>query len=352
MVTAALVLTLQLVLDAGVLVSGEVRYFPGSYFNDVARDRLQRRAMVRWPGPSGLMQRWREGQLNENQQMALLLGAAAHHDALLLDVYREAVLSDSPRLRQAGAYGYRDLIGDALPNVERGVDDDSATRLAAEIEAVRATLRFHSMVGMWLHAALQAEQRSLPGYHGIVQRRPSDTCFRAVDRLVGPEDLETLVRAYRASEDLASRIPLLRLIEALTLNQFVSLPIGERRGWGTQVYVDGLYLLDQWLLEWAHTRCDLDYERVASASLGNMGATGVDPSHPEACAVWGMLLSQGDPRWWAIAARRLYECGGPWEELSILQASSKETRSGRDRLMNWFGLSVIAPRRSEETAPD
>jgi hypothetical protein len=348
-VTIVQLLMLQLVLAAGVLNSGEVRYFPGSYFDDVARDRLQQRAMVRWPGPSELRLLWHEGGLNENQRIALLLGAAAQHDGSLLELYREAVLSDSQRLRQAGAYGYRDLIGDQPPNVMRGVDDDAAQRLVGEIDAVQSTLRFHSMVEMWLQAALHDEQRTMPGYRGILHRRPSDACFRSVDRVMGPEDLEVLIRAYRISEDTSNRIPLLKLIEALTLNQFLVMPLGDRKGWGSEVYKDGLDLLDEWIDEWVDRRCDLDYGRVVSASLVKMGAVGVDPLHPEACAVWGMVLGQGDPRWWAISARRLYECGGPWVEMSVLQAPSKENRSRRDFLMNWFGLrdTVSQPPRDE-----
>jgi hypothetical protein len=295
---------------------------------------------------------WYEGGLKENQRVALLLGAAAHHDASMLELYLEAVVSDSPRLRQAAAYGYRDLIGDGLPNVARGVDDDAAQRLAAEIGAVQSTLGSHSLVEMWLHAALHDEERSLPGYRGILQRRPSDACFRAVERLMGPEDLEALITAYRVSEDLANRIPLLRLIEALTLNQFIVMPIGDRKGWGAEVYQDGVHLLDVWLVEQADQRCDLDYGPVVSASLSKMGAIGVNPLDPEACGVWGLVLSQGDPRWWATASRRLYECGGPWRELSVLQASSDENRSLRNSLMKWYGLRDIAPRRPEQSPVD
>jgi len=347
--TVTSMLMLQVVLGAGVLSSGEVRYFPGSYFDDVARDRLQQKAMVRWPGPSELRLLWREGGLNNNQRIALLLGAAAHHDASLLDLYLEAVLSDSQRLRQAGAYGYRDLIGDLQPNVVPGVDDDAARRLAAEIEAVRSTLRFHSMVEMWLQAALQHEPRGLQGSRGILQRRPSDACFRAVERLMGPEDLEVLIRAYRIAEDYGNRFPLLKLIEALTLNQFIVMPLGDHKGWGVEVYEDGLDLLDEWIAEWVDGRCELDYGRVVSASLARMGAVGVGPLDPDACAVWGMVLDQGDPRWWAVAARRLYECGGPWMELSVLQAQSKQNRWGRDFLLNWFGLRDSGGRPTNET---
>ena len=350
MLTVGHVLMLQLALGAGVLNSGEVRFFPGTYFDDVARDRLQARAMVRWPGPSGLRVLWRDGGLNESQRIALLLGAAAHHDGSLLELYREAVLSESQRLRQAAAYGYRDLIGDQLPNVAPGVDDEAAERLAAEVDAVRSTVQSHSLVEMWLQAALAGEGRTMPGYRGILHRRPPDACLRAVDRLMGPEDLEALVRAWRISRETSSRIALLKLIEALTLNQFIVMPLGDRKGWGTEVYEDGMDLLDEWIDEWVDRRCDLDYGRAVSASLAKMGAVGVDPLHPEACAVWERVLAQGDPRWWAVAARRLYECGGPWMELSVLQAPSKENRSRRDFLVNWFGLRDLgpAPRRDAD----
>ena len=148
------------------------------------------------------------------------------------------------------------------------------------------------------------------------------------------------------------QVGLLRLIEALTMSQFVVLPLGDHRGWGPEVYQEGVDLFDEWLVKRAETLCDLDYENVVSASLSEMGAIGVDPLDPEACAVWGMVLSQGDPRWWATAARRLYECGGPWVELSVLQASSKENRNGRDSLMRWYGLSTIAPQQPSTTAAD
>lgn len=337
-VIVASVLALQVVLAPGMLSSDEVQYFPGSYFDKVARSRLQKKAMERWPGPATLRQLWLEGNLDENQRITLLLGGAAFHDPWMLRLYRQAVQSDSPRLRQAAAYGYRDLIADQLPNVAGGVDDQSAEYLAIEMRGVRRTLYYRSMVEMWLQGVLTSEGKSLPGYRGFVPDRSPKVCFQAVDRLMGPEDLETMVRSYRISTDKGNRITLLKLIEALTLNQFIVRPLGDRKAWGPEIYERGLASLDAWIDEWLDQRCTLSYRRVVSRSLAKMGAEGVRPLSPDACYVWGLVLKQGDSRWWAVAARRLYECGGPWVELSVLHADSAESRQRRDRLVRWHRL--------------
>jgi len=331
-------MVLQLALAPSVLSSSEIRYFPGSYFNDVARRQLQSRAMVKWPGPSGLRQLWLEGQLKLGQRVALLLGGAAFHEPKMIWLYIEALSSKSQRLRQAAAYGYRDLIADQLPNVSPGVDDVSAELLAGEMRAMRQTLRNHSMVEMWLQAVLITEEKSFQDFRGIVLRRSPMVCFRAVERVMGPEDLETLVRAYRMSEDTRHRISLLQLIEALTLNQFIVRPLGDRKGWGERIYNKGLRALDEWITAWLDLRCTLDYGQVVSGSLAKMGATGVRPLHPEACHVWGLVLKQGDPRWWAVAARQMYACGGPWVEMSVLQADTEENRRRQESLVNWYRL--------------
>lgn len=341
-VIVASLLALQLALVPNMLSSGEVKYFPGSYFDEVARSRLQKRVMERWPGPAALRQLWLEGDLGENQRIALLLGAAAFHDPWLLELYREAVQSDSQRVRQAAAYGFRDLIADRLPNVAGGVDDQSAEYLNIEMRGVSRTLRYRSMVEMWLQGALVSEGKSLPGYRGIVPQRSPEVCFQAVERLMGPEDLEVMVRAYGISTHRRNRIPLLKLIEALTLNQFIVRPIGDRKAWGSEIYEDALESLDAWISYWLDQRCTVDYGRMVSRSLDQMGAAGVRPIGPAACYVWGLVLEQGDPRWWAMAARRLYECGGPWVELTVLQADSAQNHRRRDGLVTWYRLRTPA----------
>jgi hypothetical protein len=294
--------------------------------------------MVQWPGPSGLRALWESDQLSEEDRVALLLGAAAHHDARLLRLYREAVGSDSQRLRQAGVYGFHDLIGDRLPDVSGGVDDRTAELIEDQISAIYWTARRDGLVAMWLQAALVGEDKVLPGFRGLAPERGAADCFRAVDRLMQPEDLDLLVTAYRVSTVHATRLALLTLIEGLTLSRYVVKPIGDRKPWGSEIYDAALVQMDSWVEMWLDRRCTLDYRQVVAQNLARVGAVGVDPLHPDACHVWGLILQKGDARWWATAARRLYECGGPWSQLSVLQADSKANRARRDRLVRWFRL--------------
>jgi hypothetical protein len=331
-------LVLQMALTSALLSSQEVQYFPGSYFDDSGKRRLQKGVMERWPGPAGLCQLWDKGGLNEEQRVILLLGGAVYHDPMLLRVYREAVLSDSERLRQAAAYGYRDLLADQLPNVSRGVSDLGADQLAGEIRALWYTTRRHTLVEVWLQAALATEDKQLPGYRGVSLNRSSMACFRAIERLMELEDLEYLVRAYQVSDDLGNRISLLKLIEALSMNRLIIKPVGVRKGWGDETYLNALTALDRWIGRLQARRCHLVYQRIVSENLAKLGAVGVRPTQPEACHVWGLVLDQGDSRWWAVAGKRLYQCGGPWEELSTLMPDTAENRRRRDRLLNWFGF--------------
>ena len=50
------------------------------------------------------------------------------------------------------------------------------------------------------------------------------------------------------------------------------------------------------------------------------------------------VLEKGDGRWWPLAARRLYECGGPPADLSILQYQAEESTKLRGLLLKWYGL--------------
>jgi hypothetical protein len=331
------VIILQLSLSASFLSFGEVRYFPGSYYDAHSHSRLHRRVMERWPGPAALLELWRTGELDEKQRVALLLGGAAYHDPALLPLYYEAISSESPRLRQAAAYGYRDLLADRLPNVRMGVDDNAVRQLRREMRAMRWTLRRQPLVAMWLQAALTTEDIDLPGYRGASLPRGATECFRSVDRLMKPEDLELLIRAYRSSKKLSNRIALMRLIEGLTLSVFVEKPQGERKGWGPEIHETGLERLDGWLAEWVDGRCRISYNRMVSENMARLGAKRADPLHPETCHIWEAILRGPNTAWWSLSARRLYECGGPWRELSVLQAESDTNRENRDQLLRWYG---------------
>jgi hypothetical protein len=301
--------------------------------------------MDRWPGPSGLIELWDSGELDEEDRVALLLGAAAHHDPRLLRLYRAAVVSDSQRLRQAGAYGYHDLLGDRRPNVSRGVDDAASERLSAEIRAVDWTLRRRSLIELWLQALLANEELGLPGYEGVVPVRSSTDCVRAIDRVMAPEDLQLLITAYQISQTRRNRIGLLRLVEGMTLSRFVVKPKGDRAVWGGEVYDRALREFDASIERWSGRRCRIGFRRVVSSNLEKLGAVGVDPLHPDACHVWGQILLLEEPTWWAIAARQLYSCGGRWSNMSVLQADSADNRARRDALIKWHRLDGRRSRR-------
>ena len=129
---AAMIAAAQLALGSAVLHASEVSHFPGSYFDSSGRPQLQARVLQSWPGPATLVEQWRSAALESPQRLAILLGAPVHHDPSLLPLYREAIQSETPRVRQAAAYGYHDLIGDRLPDVKSGVSGREAVRLAAE----------------------------------------------------------------------------------------------------------------------------------------------------------------------------------------------------------------------------
>jgi hypothetical protein len=341
----AAVILIHATLSASAVSLDTVRYFPGSYFDSREKTQLQRRAMDRWPGPSGLIELWESDELDEEGRVALLLGAAAHHDPRLLRLYRAAVVSDSQRLRQAGAYGYHDLLADRLPDVSRGLDDAASETLSEEIRAVSWTLRRNSLVEMWLQALLAIEGLELPGYRGVVPDRSSGGCLRALDRVMAPEDLQALVTAYQISAERDHRVGLMRLIEGLSLSRLVVKPKGEREAWGPEIYDRALGDLDAQIERWTGRRCRVSFRRAVSANLAALGAVGVDPLHPDACYVWGQILLRGEPAWWAIASRQLYACGGRYSEMSVLQATSAENRARRDALVKWHRLNSRSSRR-------
>ena len=328
----------QLVLASVVLQPVEVRYFPGSYFDSSERVQLQARAMESWPGPSALAEAWRSGDLTTEQRIAILLAAPVHRDPSLLPLYREAIQARSPRLRQAAAYGYHDLIGDRLPDVRSGVGDGAAQRLASEMDLLAETLRRHPPVAIWLQAALQSEGRSLPSFAGVTPQRTVADCLKAVDTLMTFDDLDLLVQAYQLSERRATRIALMRLIEGLTLSRFVPRSVGSTKAWGPEVYDRGLRELDAAIARWQSDGCAVDATRVLAASFAAMGVELEDPRSPGACVFWQNVLWAGDSGWWALAARQLYACGGPWRELSVLQPESDVMRERRLDLLRWFRL--------------
>jgi hypothetical protein len=328
----------QLALGSVVLRASEVSYFPGSYFDERGRSQLQTRVMQSWPGPSAIAEMWRTGKLETPQRLAILLGAPVHHDPSLLALYREAIESETPRIRQAAAYGYHDLIGDRLPDVSAGVSGREAARLAAEMDVLADTLRRRPPVAMWVHALLRSEGRNLPGFSGVAPQRTANDCLKAIDTLMTFDDLDLLVQAYQLSGRRPTRIALMRLIEAVTLSRFMPRSVGATKAWGPEVYDQGMIELDAAIATWQTDGCAVDVTRVLAANFAAMGVELSDPRGPAACAYWQNVLRAGDSGWWAMAARQLYLCGGPWRELSVLQPESELMRERRLELLRWYRL--------------
>jgi hypothetical protein len=326
------------VVAATTFISPEVAYFPGDLFDSEAKLTLQRRAMERWPGPAQIVELWESEELAHEDRMAILLGAAASHDPTLLPVYRKALTSLHPRLRMAAAYGYRDLLGDALPNIGTGVDREAGRRLAAEVDAVARTLRVKTLTEFWLQAALAVEGKSMPGWTGAVMRRSPGICLNAVEKVVVFEDFEVLAAAYRIAERPGTRAGLLRLLEAVTMRQFYVKPNESTAGWGLKNMNEGLAAADDFLDLWLDRRCTRDIREILTVSFAALGARGVDPLGTDSWELWLRVLKQGTPAWRMMASRRLYELGGRWSNLSMFHADSESQVKARDDLVSWYRL--------------
>ncbi|MEJ2189696.1 MAG: hypothetical protein P8Y93_09850 [Acidobacteriota bacterium] len=323
--------------SAALPAADQVRWFPGPYFESRARIQLQRAAMERWPGPAQLLDMWRDEKLPEEKRLAILLGGAAFHDPQLLPLYREAIASDSQRLRQGAAYGYRDLLADLHPNVTAGVNAQESRLLGEEMDTMAETLQRHSLLALWLESALAREGASLPDWQGVVLDRPSRSCFEAVESLAVVDDLDLLVTTYRLSTSRDSRLTLMQLIEGLSLDRFIVMPSGSGGAWGAEAYDNALKDLDRTLMQWSHGGCTIiDGESVLRANLRKLGVDNVDPLGPEGCDIWLEVLQRGLPAWWMLASRRLYACGGPWIELSTINRNRAETQERRPRLLGWY----------------
>jgi len=327
-----LLLAAAMTFSPAILASPETGSFGTDYYDTVVRGHFRERVLVAWPGPSGLLQLWQSGELGGGKKISLLLGGAAFHDPQLLPLYRESLLTGGPRLRQAAAYGYRDLIGDDVPNVRQGVPREAALALVGELDAVAHTMQRATLVEMWLASALAKEDRRLPDWKGITFNRSASACLRAVGRLARPEDLMAVVKAYEQSENCANQIALLRLIEGLSMDQFVVKPQGQGQGWGATVYDEAFERLDLWL----SLQCDLNVGAVLETAFSNLGVRGVDPQSPAACEAWMQVLTKGPPSSWAVAADRLYQCGGPAIRLSLGRTDTELNKNSRKRLRAWY----------------
>jgi hypothetical protein len=166
--------------------------------------------------------------------------------------------------------------------------------------------------------------------------RPTADCLRAAEKLVDIHDLDLLITAYELSENGLTRITLLQLIEGISLSRFLVYPTGEKAGWGMHVFDDAHRGLKVQIEQWRRRGCVADGEGALRRNLLKQGVKVHDPLGHDAWWVWLAVLRQGPPQWWPLAARRLYACGGPWYELSILRSDTNENRARRDRLNSWY----------------
>lgn len=325
-------------MNSSILSSVNVNRFPGAYYDQRVRTTLRRQVMSRWPAPKNLLRMWNDETLTERQRVALLLGGAAFNDPVLLPAYREGIDSRSERIRQAAAYGFRDLLADWLPDVSEGVDENAAKIFAEEMEAVARTLETRTLLELWIHSALATEGSGLPGWQGVTFHRSVADCFRAAELLVDVNDLDFLVNSYELTRDLRTMGFFMKLIEAVSLSRFVVGPTEDRQAWGTGQYIDGLRALNAAITAWRGDNCTVDYETVLRRNLAREGVVGIDPLSIEGCLVWQTVLVKGKPSWWMVAARRLYACGGPRRELSAIRPDDEKNIRQRRALASWFRL--------------
>lgn len=342
-VTSALTTSTPLILAlvASLWIPGGFRHFPGSYYDTQIHPSFGRHAMQHWPDPHSLTEIW--SGLNPGQRAVVLLAAARFHDPTLLPLYRQGATSAHGRVRQAAAYGYRDLIGDRPPNVVQGVSLAQGEALAREIELVAETLRVHTLVEMWVNAALATEDLALGGYSGIIPQRAAVDCWRAVDRLATVWDLETLAFAATVTGDEVARSSLLTLIEGLTLERFEPRVQGPRAVWTEREREAGRQAFDDWLDRHFRRPCRLDPERILADRLRVLGSPVEDPFGRSACGAWLRVLDGREPVWWRLAAQQLTACGAPAVEMSVLRAEDPANAAARWRVLQHFDLAKGPP---------
>jgi hypothetical protein len=326
----------QLTVSMAVRTSPEIDQFPGSYFDTSGRVALQRRVMEQWPGPTALMEMWYSPDTKQRDRLAILLGAAAHHDPSLMPIYKAGLKRSTQIVRKAAAYGFRDLIGDRLPDLTTDLTETDRRRLFIEMDSFHRTMQREPLVAMWLHSLLRNEKKTFPGYRGFAPFRRTRDCLRSIERVMTIDDLELLVRAFRVSEDRTTQIGLLRLIESLTLSRFVPTAMGKTPAWGPETFNLGMTNLDAEIRRWTARGCTIGVDWILTSRMAEMGATVPHPRGGKACDVWLNVMKVGDPSWWPTAAKQLYLCGGPWIELSVLWSDSKANTMRRDDILDWY----------------
>lgn len=327
-----LVLTASFAFAPQALSTLAAQGFGSPEWDGHAERHLQEVAMSRWPSPQGLLELWQAGDLDRNQKLGVLLGGAWFHDPALLPAYVDALADQDPKIRAAAHYGYRILIGDRRPPAQAVVSEKMAEAIATEIRLLQRSLEHGSLVDMWIECLLVSEETSRGLWSGIVPQRTPGDCLRALDQLVELEDLAEILAAYELAHSHRARLGLLRLAEGLGLQKFVFRPRGENAGWGAAIYQEAEERLDFKLA----ALCSRHAEDWMQETFREIGVAGVSPLHVDACPVWREIIRVPYPQWGKVAAQRLYACGGPPVEVSILSARAESQEKLIDRVDSWY----------------
>lgn len=284
------------------------------------------------PGPSQLMARWQAGQLSVDQRVAVLLGGAAFHDPVLLPAYAAASRSTASRERQAAAVGLAFLLGDAPP-APLAIPDTTENweGFGRFAEALAEAARTRSLVGIWRDS--YAAAIGAPHVPGLVLRRSTDACLRAIRAIAQPGDLNELLALWPLVRGLPEQAHLLRSIEMVTVQRFVEVPRGERAASGDWLLKAGVERMRSWVDGVCRT---LDGEGVFLNGVASAG--GGDPAVE--ARPYLKVLAIRYPYVWPVAAERLTAFGGPALWLDREGVGNPANKAQIDQFWTIFPLSA------------
>lgn len=330
------------VLAGEVQVPSEISYFPGEYFDQRVRNRIQMDVLKYGDGSTALLRIWESETLTENERITILIGSAVYHDPALLPIYLDAIRSPSQRLRQAAISGYYDLLGDRIPSVNQVISDEVTRLVGREMRSARWTLRRNSLAAFWLSAVLANDEQTLPGYRGIVLNRSSNNAVRSLGRVVTPEDVDLLVAAYPLLK--RSKGTIARMIEGLMLKNWTPRrERGPRGAWSASARGDATIRNAD---SWVEGRCaTVDIAAELRRSFSALGVNRVHPYSRWACPVWFGVLNEDKEEWWPTAAHFLYRCLDPPSTLMDGIDSSERLDEGRNNLIKKINRAKTYQRR-------
>lgn len=271
---------------------------------EIARDAAPQLRTI-GPGPAQLAARWKAGQLNEAERVAVLLGAGTYHDLVVLPLYREALLSPALRERQAAIVGLAWLIGDPPPDPTRLTLGSPVWKQAEWfVGNLEWQSRTTSLVRIWVDSYLAANGMPLaPGHHGI--DRTPEQCLAAIRNVAQPEDLSDLVALWPMLDRLG-RLSVLGTIETITVQRLRETSRGPRGATGDWTNDRAVERLGTWV----NNNCtSVSGLGVAGSSVDRAGDAFGSIEQPYGSAL-AVLLSDY-PSLWPVPAEALVAYGAP-----------------------------------------